>query len=128
MSKGWIGVDLDGTLAEYKEFKGETSIGPPVPLMVARVKKWLAEGKEVRIFTARVAKPDNEEAVHQAIHLWSVLHLGKQLRVTCKKDHKMTELWDDRAKQVIPNTGKLVEGPEWYENLLEENAKNGDPI
>ena len=24
---GWIGVDLDGTLAKYTEFTGETQIG-----------------------------------------------------------------------------------------------------
>ncbi len=106
---GWIGVDLDGTLAKYTEFTGETQIGEPVPLMVQRVKKWLAEGKEVRIFTARVAHPDDLEAVTSAIHHWCILHVGKQLRVVCKKDHKMIELWDDRCVQVIPNTGKRAD-------------------
>lgn len=51
---GWIGVDLDGTLAMYDGFKGPEHIGDPVPKMLERVKKWLAEGREVRIFTARV--------------------------------------------------------------------------
>jgi hypothetical protein len=53
MSEGWIGVDLDGTLAHYSEWKGPDSIGEPVPLMLARVKEWLAKGLEVRIVTAR---------------------------------------------------------------------------
>ena len=107
---GWVGVDLDGTLAKYTEFTGETQIGEPVPLMVQRVKQWLREGKEVRIFTARVAHPTDMEAVTNAIHHWCILHIGKQLHVTCKKDHKMIELWDDRCVQVVPNTGQRVDG------------------
>ena len=49
---GWIGVDLDGTLAKYGIWDG--SIGEPIPLMVERVKIWIALGVEVKIFTARV--------------------------------------------------------------------------
>ena len=49
---GWIGVDLDGTLAEYGEFKGLYVIGDPIPKMVERVQRWLAEGWEVCIMTA----------------------------------------------------------------------------
>lgn len=52
-NKGWIGVDLDGTLAHYDGWKGPEHIGAPIPAMVERVKAWLAEGKEVRISTAR---------------------------------------------------------------------------
>ena len=55
---GWIGVDLDGTLAQYDGFKGCTVIGDPVQVMLARVKKWISEGIEVRIFTARVNPGD----------------------------------------------------------------------
>ena len=51
---GWIGVDLDGTLAEYHGWHDDGRIGKPILPMVARVKKWLAEGKEVRIVTERV--------------------------------------------------------------------------
>lgn len=41
-TSGWIGVDLDGTLAEYHGW-GNGEIGDPVPAMLERVKKWLAE-------------------------------------------------------------------------------------
>ena len=110
---GWIGVDLDGTLAHYNNFEGELMIGAPIEKMVQRVKEWLKQGIEVRILTARVSHPDSDhEAVTQAIHHWCILHIGKQLRVTCKKDYKMIELWDDRAVQVIPNTGKRADGKE----------------
>jgi len=53
-SSGWIGIDLDGTLAEYGKWQGVDHIGAPIPLMVARVKRMIAEGINVRIYTARV--------------------------------------------------------------------------
>ena len=33
---GWIGVDLDGTLATYEEWRGLEHIGDPVPAMKER--------------------------------------------------------------------------------------------
>lgn len=111
---GWIGVDLDGTLAEYHGWQGLGHIGLPVPQMVKIVKGWLAAGKEVRIFTARVYAPPNDaqrqlEAAYSliAIRGWCVEHLGKALPVTCQKDFGMIELWDDRAVAVQTNTGEL---------------------
>lgn len=104
---GWIGVDLDGTLANYTEWDG--SIGPPVFAMLARVKRWLQDGKEVRIFTARVAEGDVWHQ-HALITAWCLKHIGQALPITCKKDFGMIELWDDRAIQVIPNTGERVDG------------------
>lgn len=104
----WIGVDLDGTLAHYEGWNGG-AIGEPIPLMVERVKAWLAEGKEVRIVTARV-NPFPDESSHQRslIHAWCEKHIGARLKVTCMKDPQMVELWDDRAIQVITNTGEVV--------------------
>ena len=109
---GWIGVDLDGTLAQYQGWQGIASIGEPVPLMVERVKAWIAEGMDVRIFTARVG-PGSRLAGElgdtvRAIEKWCELHIGKVLPVTCTKDFGMLELWDDRAIQVIPNTGEAI--------------------
>jgi len=102
--KTWIGVDLDGTLAKYNGWKGETHIGEPIPLMVNRVKEWLAAGKDVRIMTARVANVD-DDTVENAIKAWCKEHLGQELPVTNVKDHQMEELWDDRAHRVEKNTG-----------------------
>jgi hypothetical protein len=51
---GWIGVDFDGTLAEYGSWQGPGHTGKPIPAMVERVKRWKEEGREVRIFTARI--------------------------------------------------------------------------
>lgn len=118
--KGWIGVDLDGTLAKRANGGGITQIGEPVPAMVARVKAWLAEGKDVRIVTARVCptdEPSREQFLQitsamQAICDWCKLHLGRELDVTCMKDFEMIELWDDRAVQVEPDTGRRMDGKE----------------
>lgn len=51
---GWIGVDFDGTLATYGTWAGASHVGEPIAPMVERVKRWLAEGREVRVFTARI--------------------------------------------------------------------------
>lgn len=108
-SHGWIGVDLDGTLAHYTEWRGPEHIGEPIPAMVERVRGWLAEGREVRIFTARVAC-DGWERVKRvrAIAAWCRMHLGQELEVTCTKDMHMIELWDDRAVTVAQNTGEQL--------------------
>ncbi len=102
----WIGVDLDGTLAEYNGWVGDGHIGAPIPAMVERVKGWLAEGKQVRIFTARMCV----DAYYQrgCIEQWCREHIGVVLPVTNIKDYGMVELWDDRAVQVVKNTGEPV--------------------
>jgi len=114
---GWIGVDLDGTVAHYAtdDFHkyGPYHIGEPVPAMVERVKKWLAAGYEVRIFTARVS--DDDLATHQRIESWARQHIGRTLEATCKKDYQMMALYDDRAWRVEENTGRVIgeDGDEW---------------
>ena len=118
---GWIGVDLDGTLAEYRGWTKDGSIGKPIPIMVNRVKKWIADGRDVRIFTARCwplgtaaqigieCAIDSSAQVHR-IEEWCVKHIGHALPVTCVKDYGMVELWDDRAVQVRANTGLRADG------------------
>lgn len=109
----WIGVDLDGTLAHYNDFEGPLVIGAPIEPMVKRVQKWLADGKTVKIFTARVASPrDGRDVVevHNAIQDWCQIHIGQVLPVTCIKERGLDEFWDDKAVQVIPNTGLRVDG------------------
>lgn len=99
--RGWIGVDLDGTLA----FSGPTldplGIGDPVPLMLRRVKHWVNTGRRVKIFTARAADPFQV----RKIHLWCAQHGLPELPVTCEKDASMIALWDDRAVGVVTDLG-----------------------
>jgi len=108
----WIGVDLDGTLAEYIGWKGPEHIGKLIPVMAKRIKKWVEDGKRVKIMTARVSPIScqfnkiEQKEVQLIIKNWLVDNLGFPLEITHEKDYGMTDLWDDRAIQVIPNTGK----------------------
>ena len=135
---GWIGVDLDGTCALYEPGTFDhMKIGDPIPAMIDMIKGWLAEGREVRIFTARCypltnCKPEDNiaealssvnasmpegpdkndliealQAVGQ-IRLWCERYIGRRLAVTCMKDYAMLECYDDRAVQVERNTGKII--------------------
>lgn len=112
--RGWIGVDLDGTLAFYDGFKGSDQIGEPIKPMVERVKGWRAAGREVRIFTARVSLEHaqgferDSQLARKTIEDWCLKHIGEVLPITCMKDFAMVELWDDRCVQVVPNTGEPV--------------------
>ena len=110
MGKPWIAVDLDGTLSEYHGWVDCDSIGAPIPAMVARVKRWLSEGREVRIFTARYADTNDRDRVRFVTTLseWTFKHIGQVLPVTGTKDCDMIELWDDRAVQVETNTGRML--------------------
>lgn len=120
----WIGVDLDGTLAYWGEGHNHDvrQIGPPIPAMVARVAQWLAADEDVRIVTARVGPATDEEcqmvgspcfadfvaAQQRLIEDWCVVHLGAILPITATKDFHMSALWDDRAIEVVSNTGKTL--------------------
>jgi hypothetical protein len=127
---GWIGVDLDGTLAKYEGWQGAAHIGEPVGEMLFRVKKWLAEGRDVRIFTARVSFPKDiplmgkskevadavgrkfeSDLAREAIKRWCLEHIGVELPITNEKDYGMIELWDDRAVQLPLRATHLTEKP-----------------
>jgi hypothetical protein len=116
---GWIGVDLDGTLAVCNGWISEQHIGDPVPDMKIRVELWLAQGEDVRIFTARVDGGEaalaegnqagelfrNVERIRGIIQDWTEKHFGVRLPVTNRKDYLMKQLWDDRAVRVVANKG-----------------------
>jgi hypothetical protein len=107
--RDWIGVDLDGTLAEYHGWRGVDHIGAPVPVMLERVKTWLEEGVDVRIFTARVCRRTERKVATRAIGDWCERNGLPRLPVTNTKDYHMIELWDDRAIGVEANSGKRLD-------------------
>lgn len=127
--KGWVAFDLDGTLAFYTGYEGPAHIGEPVKPMLEKLKFHLSQGHECRIFTARVYplfavwanddldnRPVSQSRADQkaidsckAIREWCKKHVGKVLTITCVKDYGMVRCYDDRACQVIPNTGVLLE-------------------
>jgi len=122
MENGWVGVDLDGTIARYDGWKGPNIIGEPIPKMVERVKCWLNDGMDIRIMTARArpSNPDRDIAI-KAIEKWCTKHIGKKLPITWEKDYQMISLWDDRTVQVIPNTGIALQ--EYFEELVKSMQK-----
>jgi hypothetical protein len=115
---GWVGVDLDSTLAFYDRWRGPKHIGAPIEKMRARILKLFEAGVEVRIFTARVSPTacalngNTLEETRKPIEDWCLEHLGRVLPVTHEKDMSMIMLYDDRCKQVVPNTGECVDGSE----------------
>lgn len=148
LGTGWIGVDFDGTLAEYHEWTGWNRFGSPILPMVYRVRRWLGEGREVKILTARIGVIGGEYVnnrwyhsdklvnkcritgehysnlmMSEAIRAWTEEHVGARLEVTCIKDLRMIELWDDRCVQVETNTGRTV----FDEFEAEREALRGKP-
>lgn len=122
--KQWTGFDLDGTLAKYDGWKGYHHIGEPIAPMVAQLKKLHADGKRVKILTARVAPTSTDpkkegggtpEQVRGVIEQWCEKNIGFLPEITHEKDHYMEAFYDDRCIQVKANEGIIVE--ECEENL-----------
>jgi hypothetical protein len=98
----WIGVDLDGTLAHDLGNKNLHEIGAPIKPMLNRLRRWIAAGNTVKIFTARASSPRQVVIIKK----WLASHGLPDLEVTNVKDLKMIELWDDRCVQVTTNLGE----------------------
>lgn len=122
--QGWVGIDLDGTLAYYDGWKGIDHIGDPIPVMRQYVLDLKDAGVEVRIFTARV---DNGQEAIEHIEQWCLKHLGQILPVTNKKDMSMVFCVDDRAVSVEANTGYFFVIPPSLNTIKNHWSKtNGD--
>lgn len=111
--QGWVGVDLDGTLAEFDEQRGIEHIGRMSLPILKRVQHWLKTGVTVKIFTARATHP----ALKALVKPWLREHNLPDLEVTNQKDYQLLQLWDDRAIQVEMNTGKILT-PRQYVQLV----------
>lgn len=105
----WLAVDLDGTLAQYHGWVSEEHIGEPVVSIVAAINARRAAGWKVAIFTARVSGDAGESyRAEAAIWKWLDFYNIKVEGITCTKHKHFSEFWDDRAVQVIKNTGEFV--------------------
>lgn len=126
---GWIGVDLDGTLAHYESGQ-YPEIGEPIEPMVQRILRWLEAGEEVRIVTARAAHGEDDV---EKVTIWLTDVAGlPRLQVTCQKDPDMDVLWDDKVIQVRPNTGEPIVDETLQEGLArsvpwKKKRKKTDP-
>lgn len=98
---GWIGVDFDGTLAKWSH---GVELGAPVEAMVERVKAWLEQGADVRIFTARADSPEYVGPIRE----WCRKHIGRELIITNVKDYACRAIYDDIAYRVMWNQGVLL--------------------
>lgn len=98
---GWIGVDLDGTLALWGPGFNESvlEIGEPIAPMVERVKSWLAELIEVRIVTARVGPATDAECLTALAGL-AVSNLVALCGETIL-DASVQEVWDTYQRRLI---------------------------
>lgn len=72
--------------------------------MKERILNWLANGYEVKIFTARAC--ENQPEAQRIVGAWLVANGMPELEVTNVKDYRMWALWDDRAVGVFPNSGR----------------------
>lgn len=107
---GYILVDFDRTLAHYESWeKNGKALGLPIRPMVERVTRWLLDGMEVKIFTARasVNNPRQKEDI-EAIESWCMEEIGECLEVTNEKDFDCLAIIDDLAVSVVPNTGEAL--------------------
>lgn len=104
LSKTWIGVDLDGTLAYYDESSSIEKVGEPIPAMLALVKKMINNEIRVKIFTARATDPEQLPIIRK----WMKNNDLPELEITNIKDYYMLKLYDDRCIQVEKNTGRLI--------------------
>ena len=108
----WIAYDLDGSLAKLTESYNPRVIGDPIPASIQRVKEWLSQGLQVKIFTARVSPINPDAAIaREAIRQWSLKHLGAALDITSDKQPQAIEYWDDRAISLVPDTGEINHNP-----------------
>ena len=114
----WVGFDLDGTLAMgLEDYSDPTVIGEPVPAMVELVKRYLASGMTVKVFTARVSDKARAGEIKAAIRAWTLKHIGIELDSTCEKDPGLQEYFDDKAVGVKADTGKIAKVKFTHENL-----------
>ncbi len=92
MNKKVIAVDLDGTLAEYHGWVGDSHIGKPISKMVDRVHRWLEEGHTVVLFTARLS--ENTIAASEHITKWLRENEIPITEMTCSKQKRLCGLSD----------------------------------
>ena len=65
--------------------------------------------RKIQLHTTRSrARASTPEAIPY-IEAWTKKHFGRVIPVTNKKTFDIVELWDDRAVQVLPNTGIRVD-------------------
>jgi len=108
----WIGVDLDGTIAEAMHPFVPYTIGPPILAMVEKIKEAIADGYLVKVFTARLGGNEDRDKLQRLIRAYTKKHIGIALESTNEKDPGLIAIWDDKAREVEKNTGEFLDKPQ----------------
>jgi hypothetical protein len=109
---GWVGFDLDGTLAQ-DDAGGVFNpyfVGEPIPQTVYLMRTFQEAGIKTKIFTARmhVNDPEAKQKRIKVIQDWCEKQGLGRPEVTNVKDTAMRLLFDDRAFHVVRNTGEVI--------------------
>ncbi len=101
-----IALDFDKTLAYHESVWGISRVGEPILPMVKKVKKWLAKGYKVTIFSARMSH-DYYVLAEQIKFIKDFLKKAglPDLPKTATKRAEFTHYIDDRAYHVKRNEG-----------------------
>jgi hypothetical protein len=108
MKRVHIALDFDKTLARHESAWGISRVGEPIPLMVAKVKEWVAKGYKITIFTARLSHDLSQNKIQEGLIKGFLAKNGlPDFDVTAMKLSSFTHIIDDRGYHVFPNTGVL---------------------
>ena len=109
-------VDFDGTLATSPPRGHDPGFtGEPVWPIVLRVRRWLAQGRQIKIISARASQvsdtypAEDRESAIAAVRAWTLEHLGEELDVVNEKTHDTYCLLDNIAVSVEEDTGKTCD-------------------
>jgi len=98
-------IDFDGTIAYYDPNGNSGDIGEPIPGMLDKINNWIKQGIKIKIFTGRANIPESIKPMK----LWLKLNGFPELEITNTKgiDHDL--ILDDKAREVIFNTGVICD-------------------
>lgn len=99
-------VNFDATLATYNRWKNIGDTGEPIPKMKQKVLSWIQKGIIIKIFTARAYNEENKKHIRK----WLILNgFPPNLEITNIKGIECDLIFDDKAREVIHNTGIIVD-------------------
>jgi hypothetical protein len=128
MSGGFVGFDLDGTLAKYIGPHGNTEIGDPIinspdgkPTPYEIAIKLHTMGLPTCCFSARAMWPGETPKIRKWLNKHGLPHMD----ITFQKNSNMICFFDDRSISVEENTGKILGGriPLLIKELIDDLTK-----
>lgn len=112
-----IALDFDKTLCTHKSDWDLEAVGSPIIPMVEYLKRWLAAGHRVSIFTARVSPKwhSMQQIVAARALITNFLQsqgITQHLDITSEKEPCFSHIIDDRAYHVAANEGRIFPHPD----------------